>query len=347
MAAVMQRIQILCEQIVKEAFDADIPNLEACHNVLKELEQESKENVSLEILEKSKIAKLLAKSIRGFKRHKRTANEEETKEWESVIKYASQLMERWKGGAENEATEISKKEPKTPSYSSEPGLPHNAAEYRMRLVVQKKEIFKDPPVMPPLSIEVQDETCPFPQRDGKTGLLTFTANDPGVKQMLKDFQPNRTPEEILRAGSFGGTYFRPITSAVTNISYKAQDVLKATLNEAWIKGLPMNMLTSTAYRPQINKFGVKCGGSLGKLHFALWLSCTTTRATTTVLPVILGMWESSGWIVESDPYGWFQWYCRFYQGRRCSDDARQITRYVSDDALQNAMKKRLLISLQP
>lgn len=22
------------------------------------------------------------------------------------------------------------------------------------------------------------------------------------------------------------------------------------------------------------------------------------------------MWESSGWIVPQDPYGWFQWYCR-------------------------------------
>jgi hypothetical protein len=25
------------------------------------------------------------------------------------------------------------------------------------------------------------------------------------------------------------------------------------------------------------------------------------------------MWEQSGWIVAQDPYGWFQWYCRFYQ----------------------------------
>ena len=38
------------------------------------------------------------------------------------------------------------------------------------------------------------------------------------------------------------------------------------------------------------------------------------------------MWESSGWITEVDPYGWFQWYCRFYLGRRCSDDERQVKR---------------------
>jgi hypothetical protein len=36
--------------------------------------------------------------------------------------------------------------------------------------------------------------------------------------------------------------------------------------------------------------------------------------------------ESSGWIKSIDPYGWFQWYCRFYAGRRSEDDLRQITR---------------------
>ena len=38
------------------------------------------------------------------------------------------------------------------------------------------------------------------------------------------------------------------------------------------------------------------------------------------------MWESSGWINPCDPYGWFQWYCWFYLGRRTSDDERQIGR---------------------
>jgi 1-acyl-sn-glycerol-3-phosphate acyltransferase len=38
------------------------------------------------------------------------------------------------------------------------------------------------------------------------------------------------------------------------------------------------------------------------------------------------MWEDSGWITKIDPYGWFMWYCRFYLGRRSSDDDRQIGR---------------------
>ena len=39
------------------------------------------------------------------------------------------------------------------------------------------------------------------------------------------------------------------------------------------------------------------------------------------------MWESSGWITEVDPYGWFMWYCRFYLGRRTYDDERQVKRW--------------------
>ena len=39
-------------------------------------------------------------------------------------------------------------------------------------------------------------------------------------------------------------------------------------------------------------------------------------------------WEGSGWITNHDPYGWFQWYCRFFLGRRSADDARQISRWT-------------------
>lgn len=139
------------------------------------------------------------------------------------------------------------------------------------------------------------------------------------------FKPNLTPGEVLKLGSFGGTYFRDIHSAVLKKDLSGRSQFTALPFRDWglvdgakigvVGGVKSHvnklvgqdfshttLLHSNKHDKGVNRFNAKCGGSLD-------------------------MWESSGWINAEDPYGWFQWYCWFYLGRRTSDDARQIKRW--------------------
>jgi hypothetical protein len=303
-------IKLLGDKLRKEVVDAkEEPDLERTLDLLKELRKYEK--IPMNVLEETKIGKTMSKCVKTLKRHQRTSEQKEN--LQSVAESAEKLLKQWKEAAEKEETKMKEHEE-----ADHEGLPKNAKLYHKRLVKQGKELYKDPPAVPPDHVQIEEKWVGEPKRDKKTGRLTFVGGESkSIQKVLKDFHPNRTPEEILKAGAFGGTYFRPITSAVTNISYNSSDVLKDSVNPKWIDGLDKKtMLTSSTYRESVNKFGVKCGGSLG-------------------------MWESSGWISDADPYGWFQWYCRFYQGRRSSDDVRQIQRWARSAGPKGRFRSQL------
>ena len=140
-----------------------------------------------------------------------------------------------------------------------------------------------------------------------------------------DFRPNLTPEDILRAGSFGGGYFRDIYSGVTGVHYKNAH---EELPESWIEGLDSEKyLRSTTYDKTINRYGVGCGAK---------------QSPSRTDPFGQFYWESKDWIRPQDPYGWFQWYCRFYRGRRSDDDGRQIRRWLKCAGPRGRWKRNLI-----
>tara|TARA_Y100000996_G_C22553669_1_gene654698 strand:- start:2215 stop:2769 length:555 start_codon:yes stop_codon:yes gene_type:complete len=131
-----------------------------------------------------------------------------------------------------------------------------------------------------------------------------------------DFKPNLSPRQIFKLGSFGGTYWRNIKSSITNKEYKN---MHKKFPDSWWKGIPEEHLTSSKCNISINKYKVRVGTSLN-------------------------FWESKKWITKYDPYGWVQWYCNFYNGRRCEDDVRQIKRW-ENLAGPNGRFRKWLITL--
>jgi hypothetical protein len=181
----------LASRLSKEIVDHPAtPDPEKCIDLLTAM---ANLTISLALLERSQIGKLLSKAIRTLKRHLRTAaNDEESTSWETALTMATKLLDEWKSTASNEAKT---KNVRKSIDTNRPGLPRTVLEYRTRLVTQKKEMFKDPPALPPTIIEVERAKCSLPKRDKKTGALSFVSGDDStIDNILKEFHPNRTPE---------------------------------------------------------------------------------------------------------------------------------------------------------
>ena len=131
-----------------------------------------------------------------------------------------------------------------------------------------------------------------------------------------DFKPNLSPQEIFELGSFGGTYWRPIYSSITNKKYKNKH---KKYPKSWWKNISNSNLTKSFddYDVSLNKYKVKVGTTLE-------------------------FWEEKNWISKYHPYGWVQWYCDFYLGKRSPDDIRQINRWIKTAGPKSRFRKRLI-----
>ena len=110
------------------------------------------------------------------------------------------------------------------------------------------------------------------------------------------FGANKTPVEIIKKVAFGGTYFRDIYSGINGKWYK-----KSWKKFDELKNIDQKYYCSNYY-VSVTKYGVKCG-------------------------TLLRFWENKGLTHSIDPYGWFQWYFRYWIGRRSVDDEGQINRW--------------------
>ncbi|GAA6022257.1 hypothetical protein JCM8202_001995 [Rhodotorula sphaerocarpa] len=137
-------------------------------------------------------------------------------------------------------------------------------------------------------------TAPLPKRDPKTREFIFAD--------FPRFKPNLSPEEIIRRGSFDGGFFRPVKSKKSGRELHED---WSDFPKEWYSGLSSGMYLT---RPEgaedsINKWQAR----MGQPYEA---------------------WEANGWIrPEHDARGWYQWYYRFFLGRRCDDDERQVGRW--------------------
>ena len=101
-----------------------------------------------------------------------------------------------------------------------------------------------------------------------------------------DFDANKMPIEVIKEGAFGGTYFRDIYSGVNGKWYR-----KSQKEFDQLKNIDQKYYCPSYYGVSVNNYSVKWGTAL---RFC----------------------KNKGCINKVDLYGWFQWYFRYWLGKR-------------------------------
>ena len=109
------------------------------------------------------------------------------------------------------------------------------------------------------------------------------------------FNPLLSPREIVEYGAFGGCYFGLEIEEYTNYDYQ-------NLFNKLFDGLDTKLYLGEKYSPKLNQFKLRSG-------------------------MDYEYWKEMNWMHERDPYGWFEWYCKYSMGIRGEDDNRQISRW--------------------
>ena len=129
-----------------------------------------------------------------------------------------------------------------------------------------------------------------------------------------NFNPNLTPREVIEAGSFGGSYFGLPIEEYSNYNY-------TELFNSHFSGIDTELYLREEYKPRLNKFKVRSG-------------------------MDYQYWKDMGWMHKDDPYGWFEWYCKYSIGRRHEDDERQIKRWNDFCGPNGRWRKRIYKRLE-
>jgi len=149
---------------------------------------------------------------------------------------------------------------------------------------------------------------------------TYTLEEAPGTNFASDFKPVLTPQEMLYMGVFEGRYLNDCTDEFPK--------------EWFLTALAAGTLSETP-NIDVNYFGVASRQPLSVWRENGWVAGGKKGKATGRRAMLASKTENP------DERGWFQWYCRYWMGRRLPElDSVQIARWRSFARHAGAVKKR-------